>query len=858
MSSDSRSDSSSDSDTRQNAGNELFDKFDGEMIVELEKAASFSTVVEKEPKSYQYRMKLIMALRQNGELKAAREQRECISQIYLMPPSFWMDWIEDEKSDKGDKDVLKLIFERACRDFHSPDIYLEYVQWACGVSLEFAREKMEEAVIKVGVRADYASVIWNVYLDFEKMILTSMNGEKDEKQRQLVESLYYRLLCIPHISIEESWSEYKSFTDGKVSDQCRKAFELSAQYVSDLLQYEKRLYDATDVDEKLISLLDYIAFEKHSNDPARIQMIFERSLCTLASYPNSNIWLQYGNWLDTELKLPQISVDVYARAVRHAPCSALWQQYFSALERSNAPSEEIDSKWPDAQDSITTADEGFSLYRTYIYLLRRRVASKGNSDYTIVLEKFEEGASFLSEKFESHWDNPKAQYRKNYALFLYTVAKQPDKARKIWNDILASGSGHLAAAWIEAANLERFFGTLNNARKLLYRAINSASDHPFTVFEALIQFEREVGTIEELDIALAKVNSQAVRISSRGEKSKFEGGSSRKRRKERTLNFVDKKKKIENASNEEPESAAYDRELKNLSESVAIDHNEIEIGDSGHNKVDNDGFVIPQLPPTMSKIEATSSEDVLPVSINNDSAQQQNTVFISNLDFKLTKERLEEIFPNAKEVRLIYRGMSKLNKGFGYVDFSTEIEAQEALKMDRKHIDGRPLYVSKYKSQKGKPSEFRYNIGLEKNKVFVNNIHYDASEDQLKEIFKVFGTIRDIRIVTHKSGKSKGCAYIEYETDEDAANAVRSGENLFLLERKLAVAISNPPKRKDQQQSSSTSTNLSHKRSKITLIPRALTRTVAAPSGHDDVESNGLKASSNIKMSNEQFRSFLK
>lgn len=72
-------------------------------------------------------------------------------------------------------------------------------------------------------------------------------------------------------------------------------------------------------------------------------------------------------------------------------------------------------------------------------------------------------------------------------------------------------------------------------------------------------------------------------------------------------------------------------------------------------------------------------------------------------------------------------------QGFGYVDFSTGSEAREALKMDRTQIDGRPMYVSEYKPHdKGKNADFRYSTGLERNKVFVNNVHYDATEEQLK------------------------------------------------------------------------------------------------------------------------------
>ncbi|EJW78303.1 hypothetical protein WUBG_10788, partial [Wuchereria bancrofti] len=344
------------------------------------------------------------------------------------------------------------------------------------------------------------------------MILNSMTDEKD-KQRKHVESLYGRLLSVPHQGLQESWNEYKEFAEGKELEDFHKTFESSAKRMADINEFEQHLENATEENEKLSILMEYIDFEMQTNDPARIQMIFERALCTVAASPSSDLWLHYGNWLDSSLKLPQVSTDVYARSVRHAPCSALWQQYFSALERSSASPEEIDTKWPDARDTIMTQEEGFSLYRTYIYLLRRRVTNQG------------------LKKFGSNWDSPKAQYRKNHALFLYTSAKQPEKALKIWNDILASGSGHLAAAWIEAANLERFFGDVNNARKLLYKAINSASDHPYMVFDALIQFEREVGSIDDLDKALQKVNAQASRISSRPQKNKMEK-SSKKRRKE--------------------------------------------------------------------------------------------------------------------------------------------------------------------------------------------------------------------------------------------------------------------------------------------------------------------------------------
>ncbi|MCP9263905.1 Squamous cell carcinoma antigen recognized by T-cells 3-like protein [Dirofilaria immitis] len=834
--------------------------------------------VENSPKDYSNRMKLIEALRRSGELEAVREQRECISASYTMPPNFWLEWIEDEKSAGSDKNRIKSLFKRAVRDFHSPEVYLEYVQWACGISLEFAREKMEEAVTKIGLRADCASLIWNIYLDFEKMILNSMVGAENEKQRKLVESLYGRFLHIPHLGLQESWNEYKAFADGEESEQIHETFERSATRMADINEFEERLQCAMEENEKLSILMEYIAFEMQTDDLPRIQMIFERALCTLAAFPNSDLWLQYCNWLDATLKLSQVSVDVYARSVCHAPSSALWQQYFSALERSNASPQEIDAKWPDARNAITTQEEGFFLYRTYIYLLRRRIAKQGSDDYTSVLEKFDEGAAFLAEKFGSHWDSPKAQYRKNHALFYIHWQNSLKKeitdmivilnvlALKIWNDILASGSGHLAAAWIEAANLERFL-----------------------VFDALIQFEREVGTIEELDKALEKVNAQAGRISLRPQKNKMEKtGKKRKKENEEDENeqeLVIDKDELVNGAMETATKIHKNTELKInggaeiLKLKFMADSNAViitknlfaivivtvlsDVMNVDKKQVDGDGFVVPQLPTQLSRPKTTSGQDVgLEGTSKEASNEQRHTVFVSNLDFKLPTERLEEIFPNAKEIRLIYRGMSKLHKGFGYVDFLTEAEAREALKMDRTQIDGRPVYVSEYKPHdKGRNAEFRYSTGLERNKIFINNVHYDATEEQLKEIFAIFGKIRDIRIVTHKSGKSKGCAYIEYENDDEAAKAVKAGEDLILLERKLSVAISNPPKRKEQMQRFSLNTaSSSHQRNKIDLIPRTLARTAkVAKSVENGSSSSSNGSGESVKnMSNEQFRSFLK
>lgn len=74
-----------------------------------------------------------------------------------------------------------------------------------------------------------------------------------------------------------------------------------------------------------------------------------------------------------------MAVDIYRRAVRHSPCASLWQQYFTALERTGNFID-IQKYWNESLETVTTVDEGFGLYRTHIYSLRRKAVKEANEN----------------------------------------------------------------------------------------------------------------------------------------------------------------------------------------------------------------------------------------------------------------------------------------------------------------------------------------------------------------------------------------------------------------------------------------------------------------------------------------------
>lgn len=93
-------------------------------------------------------------------------------------------------------------------------------------------------------------------------------------------------------------------------------------------------------------------------------------------------------------------------------------------------------------------------------------------------------------------------------------------------------------------------------------------------------------------------------------------------------------------------------------------------------------------------------------------------------------------------------------------------------------------------------NKLKFSASLEKNKLFVSGLPFTTQNKDLEEIFKAFGKLKEVRIVTYKNGKSKGLAYVDFEDEQSAKNALLKTDGMLIGEHQISVAISNPPKRK--------------------------------------------------------------
>lgn len=57
-------------------------------------------------------------------------------------------------------------------------------------------------------------------------------------------------------------------------------------------------------------------------------------------------------------------------------------------------------------------------------------------------------------------------------------------------------------------------------------------------------------------------------------------------------------------------------------------------------------------------------------------------------------------------------------------------------------------------------------------KLYVGNLNYDASEEQVRELFGTFGEVVDVKIVMDRfTGRSRGFAFVRYDSAESAGKA---------------------------------------------------------------------------------------
>ncbi|KAM8954263.1 nucleolin isoform 2-T2 [Pelodytes ibericus] len=167
--------------------------------------------------------------------------------------------------------------------------------------------------------------------------------------------------------------------------------------------------------------------------------------------------------------------------------------------------------------------------------------------------------------------------------------------------------------------------------------------------------------------------------------------------------------------------------------------------------------------------------------------RDSRTLFVKNIPYSTTSEDLQEIFENAKEIR-VPTGNDGSSKGIAYVEFNSEAEADKALEEKQgAELEGRAMFLD-FTGDKSQNSGARRSAPAGESKTLVvNNLSYNATEESLQEVFE---KATSIRIPQNNQGRPKGFAFVEFSTMEEAKEAMDTLNNTEIEGRTVRLEFS--------------------------------------------------------------------
>ncbi len=82
---------------------------------------------------------------------------------------------------------------------------------------------------------------------------------------------------------------------------------------------------------------------------------------------------------------------------------------------------------------------------------------------------------------------------------------------------------------------------------------------------------------------------------------------------------------------------------------------------------------------------------------------------------------------------------------------------------------------------------------VESMSIFVGNLSYDVSEDDLREVFAEYGTVNNVKMPRDReTGQKRGFAFVEMGTEAEEQEAIESLDQAEWMGRTLKVNKARP------------------------------------------------------------------
>jgi RNA recognition motif-containing protein len=130
------------------------------------------------------------------------------------------------------------------------------------------------------------------------------------------------------------------------------------------------------------------------------------------------------------------------------------------------------------------------------------------------------------------------------------------------------------------------------------------------------------------------------------------------------------------------------------------------------------------------------------------------------------------------------------SNGYGSIPRETSARAERPERKERQERSERPQRAER-PARADRPSGFRAPeiVEVTSPRLYVGNLSFDAAESDLFELFNGIGLVQNVEIVANKhTQKSKGFAFVQMQTVDEAKRAVAELHDKEYMGRKLVVS----------------------------------------------------------------------
>eukprot|EP00262_Sarcandra_glabra_P007781 TRINITY_DN2073_c0_g1_i1.p1 TRINITY_DN2073_c0_g1~~TRINITY_DN2073_c0_g1_i1.p1 ORF type:complete len:420 (-),score=87.08 TRINITY_DN2073_c0_g1_i1:415-1674(-) len=184
-----------------------------------------------------------------------------------------------------------------------------------------------------------------------------------------------------------------------------------------------------------------------------------------------------------------------------------------------------------------------------------------------------------------------------------------------------------------------------------------------------------------------------------------------------------------------------------------------------------------------------------------DPERDQRTVFAYQICLKADERDVYEFFSRAgkvRDVRLIMDRNSRRSKGVGYIEFYDAMSVPMAIALSGQPLQGQPVMVKPSEAEKNLvqsnvaivgPGGFIGPYSGGARRLYVGNLHFNITEDQLRQVFEPFGPVELVQLpLDPETGQCKGFGFVQFARLEDARAAQSLNGQLEIAGRTIKVS----------------------------------------------------------------------